>query len=86
MACEKFPEAILFSPSATEEVPVDKLSVPILKDFNPNDILHFFGDDMHPEGNDYPLKKEIIDNDLGFCYNVKDYKETWKILRDEFSI
>ena len=58
----------------------------ILKDFNPNDILHFFGDDMHPEGNDYPLKKEIIDNDLGFCYNVKDYKETWKILRDEFSI
>ena len=54
--------------------------------FNPNDILHFFGDDMHPEGNDYPLKKEIIDNDLGFCYNVKDYKETWKILKDEFSI
>lgn len=58
----------------------------ILKDFDPNDIIHFFGDAMHPEGNDYPLKKVIIDNDLGFCYNVKDYTETWKILRDEFSI
>jgi len=58
----------------------------ILRDFDPkNDILHFFGDAMHKEGNDYPLKKEIIDKDLGFCYNVKDYKETWKILRDEFS-
>jgi phosphomannomutase len=58
----------------------------ILRDFDPNDILHFFGDAMHREGNDYPLKKEIIDKDLGFCYNVKDYNETWKILRDEFSI
>ena len=58
----------------------------ILRDFDPkNDIIHFFGDAMHKEGNDYPLKKEIIDRDLGFCYNVKDYNETWKILRDEFS-
>ena len=57
----------------------------ILRDFDPNDVIHFFGDAMHKEGNDYPLKKEIIDRDLGFCYNVKDYNETWKILRDEFS-
>ena len=57
----------------------------ILRDFDPGDILHFFGDAMHKEGNDYPLKKVIIDNDLGHCYNIKDYKETWKILRDEFS-
>ena len=34
--------------------------------------------------NDYPLKKVIIDKDLGHCYNVKNYKETWKILKDEF--
>ena len=57
----------------------------ILRDFNSKDIIHFFGDAMHSEGNDYPLKREIIDKDLGFCYNVKDYNETWKILRDEFS-
>ena len=58
----------------------------ILRDFDTkNDIIHFFGDAMHKEGNDYPLRREIIDRDLGFCYNVNDYNETWKILRDEFS-
>jgi integrase/recombinase XerD len=30
----------------------------IIKDFDPvDDIIHFFGDAMHKEGNDYPLKK-----------------------------
>ena len=56
----------------------------IIRDFDPTDTLHFFGDAMEPTGNDYPLKKVIIDNDLGYCYNVKDYKETWKILREQF--
>ena len=55
----------------------------ILRDFDPKDELHFFGDAMHPEGNDYPLKKEIIDKDLGVCYNIKNWEETWKILRKE---
>jgi len=58
----------------------------IVKDFNPKqDILHFFGDAMQKGGNDYPLKKVLIDNDLGICYNIKDYKDTWKILKNEFS-
>jgi len=57
----------------------------IIKDFSPSDTIHFFGDAMHPEGNDYPLKKVIIDNDLGFCYNVNDYNETWTLLKDELS-
>ena len=59
----------------------------IINNFDPvDDILHFFGDRMDKAGNDYPLKKVILDKDLGFCYNIKDYKETWKILQDEFSI
>jgi ATP-dependent exoDNAse (exonuclease V) alpha subunit len=53
----------------------------ILRDFDPKDEIHFFGDAMHPEGNDYPLKKEIINNDLGVCYNIKDWKDAWKILK-----
>jgi len=58
----------------------------IIKDFDPhNDILQFFGDKTDPKGNDYPLKKVLIDKDLGFCYNIKNYKDTWKILKDEFS-
>ena len=53
----------------------------ILVDFDPRDEIHFFGDRMDPAGNDYPLKKEIIDKDLGMCYNIKDYNETWKLLK-----
>lgn len=40
----------------------------------------FFGDRTDPQGNDYPLKRLIIDNDLGFCYNINNYNDTWKIL------
>ena len=54
----------------------------ILRDFDPNDEIHFFGDRMDIDGNDYPLKKELIDKDLGICYHVKDWKHTWKILKE----
>jgi hypothetical protein len=54
----------------------------IIRDFDPNDTLHFFGDRMDPAGNDYPLKKIMLDNDLGICYNVRDYKHTWKLLKE----
>jgi len=52
----------------------------IVKDFSTTDVLHFFGDRMDKDGNDYPLKKVIIDNDLGICYNVNSWLETFKIL------
>lgn len=55
----------------------------ILDDFGHNDQLHFFGDRMDKAGNDYPLSKMIIDNKLGWCYNVKNYKGTWKILNEQ---
>ena len=54
----------------------------IFKYFDNNEELHFFGDAMHTEGNDYPLKKVILDKGRGFCYNIQDYKETWNILKD----
>ena len=54
----------------------------ILRDFDMHDEIHFFGDAMGVFGNDYPLKKELIDKDLGMCYTVKDWKETWKLLKD----
>ena len=54
----------------------------ILKDFDPDDELHFFGDAMHPEGNDYPLKREIIDKDLGVCYHIRNWEDTWNILKE----
>jgi phosphomannomutase len=54
----------------------------ILKYFDDKEELYFFGDAMHPEGNDYPLKKVILDKGRGICYNIQDYKETWNILKD----
>jgi phosphomannomutase len=54
----------------------------ILKDFNNSKEIYFFGDSMELDGNDYPLARAILDNNLGTCYNVKDWKDTWNILRN----
>jgi phosphomannomutase len=54
----------------------------ILKDFKDSEEIYFFGDKTELGGNDYPLAKAIIDNNLGKCYNVKDWKDTWNILRN----
>ena len=53
----------------------------IVNDFDPNDVLHFYGDRMDTMGNDYPLKKVIIDNDLGFAIGVNGWKDTWEKLK-----
>lgn len=52
----------------------------ILNNFFDNDILYFFGDAMHPGGNDEPLAKSIIDSNRGFCYNIQNWQDTWKKL------
>jgi len=54
----------------------------IIKDFDPDDKLHFYGDAMHKGGNDEPLAKVILDNQYGFCYNIQDWKNTWILLKD----
>lgn len=50
----------------------------ILDDFNWDDDIRFFGDRMEPGGNDYPLAKV---NKRGKNYHVKDWRETWEILK-----
>jgi len=52
----------------------------ILRDFDKDDELRFFGDKIEEGGNDYSLAKAIATNGMGVAYNVKDYKETWHIL------
>ena len=52
----------------------------IIKDFNKNDTLYFFGDAMDTHGNDYPLKQVIIDQKRGLCYAVSNWKDTKNIL------
>ena len=51
----------------------------ILRDFNKDDELHFFGDRMENGGNDYSLAEAVKERG-GYVYCVKDYKETWELL------
>ena len=51
----------------------------ILRDFNPNDELHFFGDMMNEGENDYPLAKTVEEMD-GYTYHVRDFRHTWSLL------
>ena len=37
---------------------------------------------MDLAGNDSSLKRVILDNDLGMCYSVSDWKHTWKLLKE----
>mgnify|MGYP001424212769 FL=1 len=75
-------QAVVGGETGIDIFPRGKDKSQIVKDFDPNDILHFFGDRMDKAGNDYPLKKVILDNDLGMCYSVKDWKHTWKLLKE----
>lgn len=48
--------------------------------FNKQDRLLFFGDCMHPAGNDYTLAKKIIEQKLGVVYQVEEVNDTYNIL------
>lgn len=50
----------------------------ILEDFNKDDEIHFFGDRMDEGGNDFSLAKA---NKRGKNYHVKDWRQTWEILK-----
>jgi phosphomannomutase len=53
----------------------------ILKYLPDEKEVHFFGDRMDKMGNDYPLGKVIIDTDVGGCYNVLNWMDTWQKLK-----
>jgi len=78
---KQFPtiEALVGGETGIDIFPKGKDKAQIL-DWIDGEIV-FFGDRMDEDGNDYPLKKVIVDNNRGTCYHVSDYKETWEILR-----
>ena len=53
----------------------------ILRDFNPEDELVFFGDMMKEGQNDYPLA-QAIDNLGGTNYSVNGWQDTYSKLKD----
>ncbi len=56
-------------------------SVSYLREWHPDCSIHFFGDKMQPGGNDYPVLKELNDNDT--YEDVDDYEHTLKLLVGE---
>ena len=48
----------------------------IVKDFDPEDVLWFFGDAMHEGGNDLPLAKVVHHN-----RHVQKWQHTWEYLQ-----
>jgi len=51
----------------------------ILRDFTKDDEIHFFGDRMDPNGNDYSLATAVVDMS-GTSYFVGNWRETWSKL------
>ena len=64
-------------------IEIGKDKAQILKDFTFQDELMFFGDNIQPGGNDYGIAQAIKYAPYKYseCHNVKNWKETWKILK-----
>ena len=79
---EYFPElcAKIGGETGIDIFPIGADKSQILSNFSVRDKLLFFGDKMDESGNDYPLKKAIEDNNLGACFEVKNWEHTQKIL------
>ena len=64
-------------------IEIGKDKAHILKDFTFQDELIFFGDNIQPGGNDYGIAQviEYGPYDRTEVHHVKNWKETWKILK-----
>ncbi len=90
---KKFPdiEAKVAGETGLDIFPRGNNKSQILRDFNINEKLVFFGDKMQPNGNDYDLKIAITKEyqgrvaQRGICHEVKDYEDTWNILNSQFT-
>jgi len=56
----------------------------ILTDFSKSDIIHFYGDKCDLGGNDHEIALAVHDRvGKNLSYQVKDWKETWEILKQK---
>ena len=53
----------------------------ILRDFEPQDTIYFYGDKLKEGENDYPLGHAIEQRRLGMVFEVTDYHHTWDLLK-----
>ena len=78
---ERFPDlyATVGGQTGLDIAPLGRDKSQILRDFNKDDELHFFGDRMEEGGNDYSLA-EAVKKRGGCAYKVNTYKDTMNIL------
>jgi|TARA_B110000908_G_C10221971_1_gene435844 phosphomannomutase len=64
-------------------IEIGKDKAQILKDFTFQDKITFFGDNIQPGGNDWGIAQAIEYGPYKYskCHKVKNWKETWKILK-----
>lgn len=64
-------------------IEIGKDKAQILKDFTFRDKLVFFGDNIQPGGNDYGIAQAVKYGPYKYSdyHHVKNWKETWKILK-----
>ena len=82
---QRFPEidAVVGGDTGIDIYPVGSDKGQILRDFDKqNDFVHFFGDKMDIDGNDYPLKVKLIADAWSFsAREVKGWQDTWSHLK-----
>ena len=56
----------------------------IIQYFEAQDTIHFFGDKIIPGGNDYTLAMAVNKLENGKSYTVKNWQQTYEILKTQF--
>lgn len=72
--------AVVGGDTGLDIYPIGKDKAQILDDFNADDDIRFFGDKMDIGGNDHSL---AVANKAGINYHVKNWQDTYKILKGE---
>lgn len=79
---ERFPnlEVQVGGQTGLDISPLGRNKGQILRDFDKDDFLYFYGDMMAEGQNDFPLANIIRTKELGFTYHVHSFEHTWDIL------
>ena len=75
-------EAQVAGETGMDIMPIGKGKQQIIKDFDTNNNIYFFGDKTQPGGNDYDISQTVRALDKGHVYSVKSWEDTWEYLKN----